>query len=113
MTEEQKEPGEKTVADALAEMAPGDAAAKLYSTLLHQFELQLPQVRSRKGLLRIIETLIKAPLENIPRITDKLEANVYMLADRLLQCKFIMIAEVMNEELNKEPKETENVGSKT
>ena len=78
----------------------GDFAAKMYSILLPQFDSQVNSL-SRKGLLRVINSLVKIPLVDYTPVMSELEKNVYAVSDRLLQAKFVMISEVLTEEFTK------------
>jgi hypothetical protein len=84
-------------APALQAEAPEDVASRLYSMLLPQYKAQRKQL-SKKGLLRVLDTLILSPLEDVNFImSDRLERNVAAVSSRMLDAKFIMITYVMNE----------------
>lgn len=86
-----------------------DSAAKIFEILLPQFESQVEQL-SKKGLARVLKALVKVPLVEFNFHLDNTEKNVYALVDRLLQCKFIIVAKVLEQEMdNLEKEKNENV----
>ena len=78
---------------------PFNAAAKIYDILMQQYDQQKYQL-SKKGLLRVLDALMKVPLLEMNAKLNKLETNVYAVTSRIAECKFIMISKVLSDELH-------------
>lgn len=114
MSEEQVKPktAEEILHEEFTNSKPEEAAAGMYNILIHQFNAQLAHL-SKKGAIRVLEAMVKVPFEDMQRVLSKQEKNLYAIADRLMQCKFIMQAAIVQEELDKQQAGNEKDGITT
>lgn len=70
--------------------SPLDAAAYVYGMNLPRLMNLIPRL-SKKGATRVLEALVKVPLEEVNfKFQDQVEAEAYALAASCMHCKMTM-----------------------
>lgn len=90
----------------LTEFDPMEAAAKLFHIYLPQFKVLVNKMKVRQ-LKRLVSALIEVPLhtQEYKHPTQE-EKAAYLLGDRLLQAKWVMILDTLYKKQNEENQPT-------
>lgn len=89
---------------------PLDAAAYVYGMNLPRLMNLIPQL-SKKGATRVLEALVKVPLEEVNfKFQNQVEAEAYSLAASCMHCKMTMELGVYYEQQEKLESETQKQG---
>lgn len=80
--------------------APEDVAAKIFMQTMPEFTRRLPAL-NKKGVIRVLDSIIREPLEPAAYKLSKQERELVSMGQRLMDAKFIMISTVLKEQLDK------------
>lgn len=83
------------------QLDPFEAAAKIYENFIPRFDMLLHKV-GKKGLARVLSSIIKVPLVEVNFKLDKDETELALTCERMLECKFLMTTQILSQHLSQE-----------